>query len=317
MSTLAILGVGRWGKNYIKAVENIPKINLKYLCASQKKTLESFNDKYVKVYNFKDLLRFKDIDGIIIATPSSTHYTLAKFFLSKGYNLLIEKPLTTNYDHAEELGKIYQRVKSITMVGHVYLYNTAYLKFKEKILEIGTIQYLEFEGCNFGPFPKNSSALWEWAPHDVAMCLDILSKFPVDISVWAVGKDMVYARLRFKNTQAFMKLGWLSPVKRRRVTIVGSKSSIIFDDTLDKKIIFYENVGSDFATDKEGLNNNFYPRYPKYFQEEPIVSELKEFVDCLKKKKKPRTDLEHGLAVIKVIQSMKESINNNGKIIYV
>lgn len=307
MSTLAILGVGNWGRNYIKAIEAIPDANLKYLCLKKKKALDGFANKFIKVYDYKDLLKFKDIDGIIIATPSITHYELARFFLSRSYNLLIEKPFTTSYKDAEDLKKIYQRTKAVVMVGHIYLYNAAYLKFKEFIKKVGEIRYLDFEGCDFGPFPKDSSALWEWAPHDVSMCLDILSELPLSVSAWAVGKDMVYARLKFKNTQAFMKFGWLSPVKKRKVIIVGSKNSIIFDDILEKKVCLYGHGGTD-------VSEAFYPKYSK---EEPLISELKEFVNCLKSKKKPKTDLEDAVDVIKVIQRLQESIIEDGKLTHV
>lgn len=306
MSILAIVGVGRWGRNYIKSIEKIPDVRLKYLCATKKKSLAKFTNNYIKVCDYRNLLEFKDINGIIIATPSNTHFELTRYFLLRGYNLLIEKPLTTSQKDAEKLKKIYQdqETKQIVMTGHIFLYNSAYLKFKELIPEIGKIQYLDFEGCDFGPFLKDSSVLWEWAPHDVSMCLDLLQEFPLFISAWIVDQDMVYARLKFKKTQVFMKFGWLSPVKKRKITIVGSKRFIIFDDTKDKKVIVYEKIGPRSQR-----------QYPKYSKEEPLVSEVKEFINCLEKKRQPRTDMEHSLLVAKVIELMQESIEQNGKMI--
>lgn len=305
MSTLAILGVGRWGRNYIKAIEKIPGIHLKYLCATKKESLAEFSNNYIKVYDYKDLSKFKDIDGIIIATSSSTHYKITKYFMDKGFNLLIEKPLATNYRDAEDLIKIYNNSKTTAMVGHIFLYNTAYLKFKKFISKIGNIKYLDFEGCDFGPFPKDSSVLWEWAPHDVSMCLDLLSKLPISVSAYMVGEGMVYARLKFKDKVAFMKFGWLSPVKKRQVTIVGSEGSIIFDDTKDKKVSFYKKTGIDSV------------QYPDYLKEEPLMFELKEFVNCIQEKKVPKTDIKSSALVIKVIDCLQKSMNNNGKIIYI
>lgn len=307
MITLALIGIGRWGQNYIKTIGNIKNANLKYICASNRKNLGNFPDKYIKLTDYKDLQKYRDIDGIIIATPSNTHYEIAKFFLSRGQNVLIEKPLTTNFKEAEELAEIFKMTKLVAMVGHIYLYNSAYLKSKEFIKKIGRIRYLDFEGCDFGPFPQKTSALWEWAPHDVSMCLDLLSEMPQSVSAWSVDRDMVFAQLKFKNTKVFMRLGWLSPVKKRRVTVVGSTGSLIFDDTAERKICFYKYSETD----------NITVFYPEHSKEEPLVTELKEFVNCLKSNKKPKTDLESSILIIKVITAMQKSIDSDGKTICV
>lgn len=304
MTNLALIGIGRWGKNYIRTLKDIKDVNLKYICASSDQNLQKISGDYIKLKNYKDLIKHKEIEGIIIATPSATHYRIAKYFLPQGHNLLIEKPLAVKYEDAKYLEKIQKNSKSIAMVGHIFLYNPAFLEFKKLVNQMGKIEYLDFEGCDYGPFPKDSSALWEWAPHDVSMCLDLLSKMSISVQAWSFKKDMVYTKLNFKDTVAFMKFGWLSPVKKRKVTVVGSKSSIIFDDTKDRKISFYEKMGLAV------------PQYPDYSCEEPLMTELEEFVSCIRNNRPPKTDLNNSVLVLKVIDAMQKSINKNGKLIF-
>ena len=102
-----------------------------------------------------------------------------------------------------------------------------------------------------------------------------------------------------------MKLGWLSPEKKRKLTIVGSQGAVIFDDTLREKVHFYKYLERKISE----------PSYPSYSSEEPLLAELREFISCLTKKRQPKTNFVHGAWVVKVIQKMEESIIKDGIII--
>lgn len=323
MIILALIGVGTWGKNYLKTIEEIPTADLKYICAATKKTLQVLPDKYIKTQNYQDLYQYQDIDGVIIATPASTHFKIAKEFLNRGYNLLIEKPLTANYQEALKMREIYDQSSSVVLVGHVFQYHPAYLKAKELIKKIGQIKYLDFESMDYGPFRDDISALWDWGPHDIAMCLGIMEKMPLEVAAWKMNKlrpklslfDLITLRLKFsKDVDVWMKLGWLSPVKRRRITIVGSQSSIIFDDTLDQKVIFFQNLGPRVKKGRviETKTRIFYPTYSPTM---PLKLELQEFVNCLRTKKKAKTNFDQALQVLKIIQFAQQSLDQNGKVI--
>jgi predicted dehydrogenase len=290
MINLALIGAGKWGRNYIKTIKRISQCNL----------------KYIKTRNYKDLYKHNDIDGIILATPASTHFKIARDLLNRNYNLLIEKPVTTSLFDADKLKKIADEAGLIVMVGHIYLYNPAYLKAKQLVSKIGKIRYLDFVGMNFGPFRDDISALWDWAPHDLSMCLDIMGKTPRRITAWDVSNvrkrqktcDMTVIRLLYANgISAFIKVGSLSPVKKRKMTIVGHNGSIIFDDTADKKVEYF--------------NEQQEKSYPHYSFESPLRRQILEFTDCIKKNKKPPTNIGRAMQVIKLIEYAEKSICNN------
>lgn len=311
MITLALIGAGSWGRNYIKTVSSIKGVKLKYIFARTAKTLNTLPGIYNKIQDYKQLPKYKDIDGVIIATPATTHFPILKYLMPLGYYFLVEKPLVASYQDAIALKNINEKNKnSMIMTGHIYLYNPAFIKMLDLISNVGDIKYIDLEGCNWGPFRSDVSALWDYLPHDVSMCLELLKKDPIEVSACGINSDMVYLRFKFeKNIKAFFKIGRMSPVKKRRMEIVGNKGSLIFDDTSDNKITFFKHASKD-QFDK--ISRATYPSYEKI---EPLRMQLNEFINCIKNNKNPKTDLSHALKVIKIIHFAEKSLKSNGKTI--
>lgn len=296
MTILALVGAGRWGKNYINTIHSLSSCKLP--------------DSYIKTKNYKELFSHDNIDGVIIVTPASTHFQIAKEFLEKGFNVLIEKPLTTNYKDALKLCKIAEKTKRIVMVGHIFLYNPAFLEVKKAARNIGNIKYIYSEGMNYGPIRSDVSALWDWTPHDISMSIDLLGSLPQEVSGYGVSTlrpntkfyDTCSLKLKFpKNIFVFVNVSWLSPIKKRNMTIVGEKKTIVFDDTVEKKISLVKN--SDKRT-----------TYLSFSKESPLFEEISSFVNLIEDKEKiNKSGLKMGLDVIRVIEACEKSIILGGK----
>jgi len=321
MIRLALIGLGKWGINFLKSIEKTKDCEIKYIVAETEATLSQFPNSYIKATNYQDLLKYSDIDGIIIATPGSTHFVIAKIFIPKGIPLLIEKPLTLNYKEALLLKKLAIKNPSSIMVGHIYLYNPAYIKMKQLIKEIGKIRYLSFKGYNYGPFRDDMSVLWEWGPHGIAMSIDLFNKMPRSVTAWGINTlrrettlyDTVFIRLLFdNNSTCLLECGWLYPLKRREMIIYGSTSSLIFDDLIDKKIKFFEHLGPT-VNGKIIKEEQPIISYPTYETGASLDLELEEFIKIIKENKKPKTDLDHAINVIKIIAAAEKSLKQNGK----
>lgn len=308
MINLALIGAGKWGKNYLRAVKNLKNVRIKYVC-SGKKSIQTISSEYIKIEDYRKLAQKKDLNGVIIATPPLSHFKLAQFFLSIGKPILLEKPMVVSYKEAKELKNIFEKTKGELMVGNIFLYNQAFQEFKKFFNKMKNIQYFHFEGCDAGPVRSDISALWDWASHDVSMCLELLGKMPLSVSAWAVNTlkpgtnlyDMVYARLLFENNlPVFLKIGWLSPIKKREIIVVGKEESLLFDDVSDKKIVYMDSSSK---------------RYIEYPQSEPLVRELEDFIELIKNGKEPLSDFDKSFTIIKIINAMEESIKNNGAVI--
>ncbi len=299
----ALVGKGSWGKNYIRTVAQISECELP--------------SQNIKSTDYRDLFHYHDIDGVIIATPPQTHYKIAKDFLERGFNVLIEKPLATSYQDALRLKEIVDKEKGriVAMVGHIYLYHPAFIAMEKFVKAIGKIHYIASQGMDYGPIRQDVSTLWDWAPHDIAMCLSLLGKTPISVSAWGISAlrpkgvlyDMCSLRLQFAdNIQAFIDIGWLSPVKKRNMIVVGQKSALLFDDVAKRKLTHIECLGEE--------NKISYPPYQSFL---PLTLEIFEFIDCIKSGRKPKTDLNEGVLTIKIIEAAEKSIQRSGETVVV
>ncbi len=302
MINLALIGAGKWGKNYLNTASNAPDCAIKYVCAQTKRTLDSLPNNYIKVTSPKDLLKYKDIDGIIIASPSATHFSLTKLFLLNGFNLLIEKPLTTNYTEALELYKIWKSKKVKVLVGHIYLYNPAFQKFKEIFESKNNFKYITFEGLK-SSVRKDSSVIWDWGPHPISIFLSLIKYPPLRIrAVKNINK--IEASLIFpKGFAAKLKISWFGDKKIRKLVAQGKSKKIQFDDTNtnNQKISVY--------------SKKHQIQYPNYSFEPALKVELNEFVQALQNKKNIVSDINMGLNVVKILSAIEKSVDNGGELI--
>lgn len=305
MITLALIGLGRWGQNYVKTSRNIKELQIKYLCALSNKNLSKFGDEYIKTNNYYDLLKFDDIDGIIIASSASSHFQIARAFLLRKIPILVEKPMTNNLSDADKLMKVYNGVKSIFMVGHIFLYNSAFLKTIELSKNLGIIHNIEITDCSSGPFRDDVTPLWDWGPHSVSMTLELSKSLPVKVSAWMVDNyGLVLARLVYKSGLIiFIKAGSICKVKTRQLIINGERGVVKFDD-----LASYHKV-SKFSKG----NKPFYPTYLR--KEQPLRNQLIDFISCIKDQKQPKTDLRHGYQTIRILDRVERSIRENREIV--
>ena len=294
MTTLALLGVGNWGQNYLKEAEKIPGLQIKYVVAATPERLNYLPDKYIKTTNYKQALEDKSLDGVIIATPAPTHFKLAREFINKGFNILIEKPMTMRTKEAQELLYLSRQKNSTVLVGHLHLYNPAFLKVIDIIKNVGKIQALYFQAYN-SPIRDDCTLIWDWGPHFVSMFLEITKKLPSETHA-NIFKDKANIIFNFPGgAVAIADIDCKTREKKRILTVLGNKGLILFNDISDKKIILIR----------------FFPTlklsYPRYSKKSALLNELKQFISAIKSKKRPKTDLQHGLVITKVLEDIEGS----------
>ena len=295
MVNLALLGAGRWGQNYLKEAEKIHDLRIKYVIASTNKRLQNLSNQYIKLTNYKQILNDKTLDGVIVATPASTHFKLAKEFINKGFNVLLEKPYAMGEKEANELLDLSLKKKSIVLVGHLQLYNPAFLKIIEIIEDIGNILIIDFQ-AHSSPKRDDCPVIWDWGPHFVSMCLEITKDLPERISS-KISKEKAYIQFNYSNGAVAIADLDRSDKKRRRImTILGENGLIMFNEDAAKKIFHLQ----------------FFPslklNYPNYSKKTPLFLELQEFVKSIRKKGEPRTNLQNGKVLTELLDRV-EALN--------
>lgn len=326
MINFALIGIGEWGKNYLSTIKAFPDCRIKYLCSLNSANLQQYKKNYITTTNFKDLFKFQDIDGVIIATSGSEHYKIAKQFLERGFNLLIEKPLVTKYSDSLKLKELKNKTNSKILVGHIYLFDPAYIKTKELLKDIGSIKFISYEAENNGPFRADMSILWDLGPHAISLILDVYDKTPYQVIAWGLKNlrpklqlfDLVTLRLKFSDqNDAFIKLSWLYPIKRRELVIVGSKSTLVYNDLLPNRVTLFENMGPDIIG-KDLIKKLPNIKYPTYEHRLPLEVEIGEFIEAIKRNQDIyRSNLDFGIKVTKILHLAEQSIKNEGKAVNV
>ncbi len=329
MLNLAIIGIGDWGRNLVRNFYEIEKANLKVCCDLDMNALRRIKGKYrfVRITtDYGEVVDDKGIDAIVIASSTSTHFDLAKKALEANKHIFVEKPLTMNYERARELVYLAKEKEKKLMVGHLLEYHPAVTEMKRRLSqnEIGQIHYLYSERLNLGKVRTTENALWCLAPHDISVMLYLLNTEPVEVSAYGgvfLQKkeridDVVFANIRFKNGAiANLHLSWLDPNKVRRITLVGSKKMMVFDDmeSRDKLKIFNKGVIKNNLEDRIEFNVRYGDIYiPKIEASEPLRLECLHFIDCIRNNKTPRSDGEDGLRVVRVLEAAQESLDKGG-----
>lgn len=311
---VAVIGKGRWGANIIRTLESLPGVVI----------------SHIETREYTTLLQKSDIDAVIVATPATTHTKIALSFITKGVPTFIEKPMTTSVAEAKRIVAAAKKYKTPVFVGHIHLYSPAYKEAKKLSKTLGSLRLLAGEGMNNGPVRSDTSATWDWAPHDVSMMLDIVGAMPLSVQAWGSALlrpgtahyDTVHVRLLFpKGIVGLIHSSWLSPQKRKRLTVVGTKSSLTYNDAATtQKVTLYKNMGPNVT--KKGrvvsvATQESEISYPPYAEEMPLTAEMSAFIDTVRTGKRPATDADSGLAVVAVLEAAEKSIAKNGALVKV
>jgi predicted dehydrogenase len=308
---IAVVGCGHWGKNLVRNFYELGVLAM--VCDQNAASLDYVKNHHPRVEitdSFDDLINRDDIDGLVIATPSSTHYKLAKRALIAGKNVYVEKPLAQNLNEAEELHHLAEERDLVLMVGHLLLYHPAVNKLKSLISsgELGEIKYINSDRRNFNRNQRrDSNVMWDLAPHDLSVMSYLISSEPEEIlsvRAWASVDevvDVVHIDLVFPhNIGAHIHNSWLDPQKQALLTVNGSKKTAVLNDTFkDNKLeIYCRNVDGSLTVEK-----------PVYSNDEPLRLECKHFLDCIENKARPMSDGMNGSQVVKYLEQCQEMMS--------
>jgi len=327
---ICVIGCGYWGPNLIRNFNAISDCNMSMCCDLQPKNLERMKSLFPGIeatMDYRAILESKAIDAVAIATPVSSHYKMASDFLQAGKHVMVEKPLAASRQQCLDLIKIAKQQNRVLMVGHTFEYSAPVNKMKEIVAngELGEILYIRSDRLNLGLFQQDINVVWDLAPHDISIALYLLGKEPT--TVQGQGKwhyfenieDVATATLNFDSGEiAFIHTSWLDPYKVRKMTLVGSKKMLVYDDTHPNEKIKLFDKGIDAPPHYDTYGEfQFAYRYgdifsPRIDDREPVRVECEHFIECIRGSKTPRSDGYSGLRVVTILEAICESIKKGG-----
>jgi predicted dehydrogenase len=326
---VGVIGCGYWGPNLVRNFVEIPTSRVVGVADLDQERLEHVQRSYPQIRvttDYQDLFRL-GLDAMVIATPPATHFHLARDGLMHGLHVLVEKPLTVASSDAQELVDLAEERGCVLMVGHTFIYNPAVRALKEIVCsgDIGDIHYVDAVRVGLGLFQQDLNVLWDLAPHDISILRYILGSDPVSVSARGTAcvldgiEDVAYINLVFPgNVLAHIHVSWLDPCKVRRITLVGSRKMVVYDDveSLEKLKIYDKGVERPPYTNTFG-DFQFAYRYgditiPNVRFTEPLRLECTHFLESILVRRRPETDGYDGLKVLRIIEAAQKSLGNSG-----
>ena len=318
---IAVVGAGYWGVDHVRNFHELGA--LRTVCDSSRSSLDMIAGKFPEVRIEQDLAKVladPHIRGVVIATPAETHYEMARAVIEAGKDVLVEKPLTLDVAEGEHLVSLAAERGAILMVGHLLEYHPAVWRLRELIAsgEIGELRYIYSNRLNLGKVRREENILWSFAPHDIAIILRLVGGWPDQVAVTGGAylqpsiADVTVTNIDFPSgVRAHIFVSWLHPYKEQRLVVVGSKRMAVFDDVRkDGKLMVYDQ-GVEF------VNGEPVTRKNEGIAEvldvaEPLRLQCLQFLDCIETRRRPLTDGESGLRVLRVLDAAERSLAARG-----
>jgi predicted dehydrogenase len=325
---VGVVGLGYWGPNLLRALFELPDVEVSYICDLDPERLDRFGSRYPSARptrDFENLLADPRVDAVVIATPVFTHFGLASRALQAGKHVFVEKPLASTSAEAGELLELADSMDRAIMCGHTFLYSPAVREVKRIIQsgDLGEIYFISSSRVNLGLHQRDVSVVWDLGPHDFSILLYWMDEMPEWVG--AVGRDSVvkgipdvaFIDLGFPSgALSHIELSWLAPSKLRRTVVVGSQKMVVYDDSSSEPVRVFDSGVEYEDPETFGQYQLSYRTgdilSPKLDTTEPIISELTDFVAGVRQGCAPAGNPTLARNVVHLIEAAESSIEERG-----
>ena len=329
---VAIIGAGYWGPNLIRNFNSCPLTEVVAVCDTNPTRLEAMGRSLPNarmVHGLGELLEGSPLpEAVAIATPVSTHFSLAKKCLEAGLHVMMEKPLAASTHEAATLVKLAEKQGRVLMVDHTYLFSNAVRLIKKIVSagDLGELYYIDSVRINLGLFQRDINVIWDLAPHDLSIVDYVLESEARSISAWGCShanediEDIAYVNVDYGDRMmASFHVNWLSPLKVRQMIFAGSRKTLIFNELNTSEPVKVYDRGIELGSTNEEDRRRLLVSYrsgdgwiPHIEPGEPLQAAVRHFVECIREGIKPVSDGNLGLRVVRSLEAATRSIRAQG-----
>ena len=326
---VGVVGLGYWGPNLVRNLHEVEEAELAWVCDLRPELLAGIRRRYPAIQattSYEHMLSDPTLDAVAVATPVSSHFTLAAAALRAGKHVFVEKPLAASSAESLELMRIADDHGLVVMPGHTFLYSPPVNAIGSMIErgELGDIYFISTSRVNLGLHQSDVSVAWDLGPHDFSILRYWLGETPTHVSalfrscVIPGTPDVAFINLEFPSgTVAHVELSWLAPSKLRRTTVVGSEKMVVYDDTSNEPVRIFDS-GVNYQ-DPETFGD-FQLSYrtgdiitPKLDTVEPLVEEISDFLGALRDGDRMLRPRDLARNVVGLIVAAERSLHEDGR----
>jgi predicted dehydrogenase len=324
----ALIGLGYWGPNLLRNFSAQHECDLAVACDLSPANIDKARRHYpaVKyVMDVRDVWNDPSIELVLIATPTSTHYPLAKAALESGKHVFVEKPMTSTVAQAEELVALAKSKGKQIFVDHTFVFAPAVRKLREiaKNGTLGDLLYFDSSRINLGLIQRDTNVLYDLAIHDLSILSTVMDLDQV-AQVTSMGsmhfgaqEEHVHLHIHFESGfHAHIQVSWLSPVKVRRSVLAGRKGMAIYDDTEpSEKLRVYDSA----VEHDESKPDPMLPKYrsgdiliPALPVTETLGVEAAHIMKAVRGLERAEVSGEDALKILRILEKAQESMRSGG-----
>lgn len=321
---VALLGCGYWGRNLARNLFQLQALDL--LCDPREEVLLEQRRLYPNVEfsrDYRAVLTRPDITAVVVAAPAELHYPLVREAILAGKDVMVEKPLALRTDDGTELATLADERGVLLMVGHILEFHPVVLRMRDLIEagELGPIHYVYSNRLNLGRVRHEENILWSFAPHDISVVLFLLGQMPLRASASGGSYlqpgivDVTVTNLLFAGgVRAHIFVSWLHPFKEQKFVVIGQRRMMMFDDlSRETKLRIYQ--GGIEWVDGVPLARKTLETAHYFPETEPLRLECEHFLECVRTRRRPRSDGWDGVRVLRVLEACQRSLELDGQMV--
>lgn len=306
----ALIGCGRWGRNIARVLARLGALEV--IVDPAANMLAAYADELgVRVTSDLDAAFGPDINAVAIAAPAVDHARLAKRALETGKPVFVEKPVALEPDDARAVAELADERGLTLMVGHLLQYHPAFVKLKAMVAagEIGELRHITSHRLNPGAIRTEENALWSMGPHDFSMVLGLAGNVPDQVSTLPVRvvdpdiPDQYFVQMSFPSgLTAQVNVSWLSPYKEHKLTVLGTKGALVFEDTAsarERKLVLYRDYVDTSGPAPQFVKSAGEP--VEWPADEPLETEMRAFLSSAAGGEGNRTGPHEAIPVLNLL----------------
>lgn len=299
---IGVIGTGFWGRNHARVFSELESTRLVAVCDVDEGRAKAIAERYGADYYTRDvdLLARKDVEGVTICTPTTTHSEIAQKAIRYGKHLLVEKPMADTTAQAARIVEKAEENGLILQVGFIERFNPGVTKVKEIVDKGGIGDVILAISRRIGSWPErigDVGVVKDSAIHDLDIMRFLFGEEPQTVYARAGSlnhrfEDYAQVVLSFSGIKTgFVEANWLTPHKLRVLTVTGSKAI----------------VSADYITQEIMIEDNEKEVKPKTVYAEPLKLELQSFAESIISKRKPRVTGLDGLRALQIAEATLKS----------
>lgn len=311
---VGVVGVGYLGRHHARIYAEMPDVELVGVADLNRAQADEIAKQYGTRSHTDYQEMIAEVDAVSIASPTVTHYDIARDLLKQGVDVLVEKPITVTLAQAEELVGLGLQNQRILQVGHIERFNGAVRELARLVKNPGFI-----EVHRLGSFVGRATdvdVILDLMIHDIDIILSLIHS-PVR-EIRAKGVPVITSNVDIANARLEFEDGCVANVTASRVSAHPQRKMRFFQpdtyislDFQEQKVACYRRIGDP----KDFLSGN----PPKIIEEkisiskeEPLKVELLSFIDAIRNRSRPLVSGQEGLEALQVASDILREIHASG-----